>query len=544
MTKAIRSGPEWSEYHWTNDDPPFVPRSTLDVPGVRLVDGPTTSLLRVPRNAENVVQLPCDPPNVRYLPADAVMPARALFPHQREAANKIVTRGCLLLADDLGLGKTSSAAVAAESVSRAHQNRPVVILAPKYLRASWKRELTALGLLKEEKEWLALEGKSGKLIADPSGVRWIFVHPEIAHSWQVWLGLIRPVVAIVDEAHLYRNPRSLRGKAAEMVANGALMRTVLTATPVPNRLSEMHHLLSLVTGPWTWGTWVQFCQRYCGGTHSGYGWSEGDPTNTDELQRRLEGVYLRRTKEEVGLNLPPLTRQVITVDMDEASIQKYQVTLGGYEPKAIVRALLEGRASERALEYLMALRKITSRAKERSTAEHVRSLLDQGENVVVFTWERKAAERLGEMIEGDGDGRTAYVIHGGIDQQTRDALVESFQTSAGRGTFVVATYGALGVGVTLTKARCLVLHDLDWVPATMLQGEGRVHRIGSTRNVQSFWMCAKDTIDEIIAKLVTRKAEAIAAIGDQAPRSLAELFGAEFDDVKSVDDLVRWSETW
>ena len=81
-------------------------------------------------------------------------------------------------------------------------------------------------------------------------------------------------------------------------------------------------------------------------------------------------------------------------------------------------------------------------------------------------------------------------------------MVDKFQ--AGISSCFVSTFGAGGVGITLTAARTIILLDRPWTPGDALQAEDRVRRIGQTREVRSIWMRAFQ-VDEQIDNLIKHK---------------------------------------
>lgn len=68
----------------------------------------------------------------------------------------------------------------------------------------------------------------------------------------------------------------------------------------------------------------------------------------------------------------------------------------------------------------------------------------------------------------------------------------------------VSTYGAGGVGLTLTAAHTIILLDRPWTPGEAQQAEDRVRRIGQTKPVRSIWMVAFD-LDKQIDTLLEQK---------------------------------------
>ncbi len=532
-------GNQWVNILWEHEEGIVVPPDALLIPGVKLSSTMTGSKLEVPINAAHLPQLRA---LTQHTPRPVMTPKSLagleLYLHQEQGVHTAMRNGSLLLGDEMGLGKTAQAAVFAREM---RGNSFTLIIGPRYLRETWRAEIERLFPGEKFVALSGLHGDTSKLETPIDGAKWVFCHPDILKAWWPKLQRWHPKTGILDEAHLFKNLRSQRGKIVEIVMATILYKILLTGTPIPNRLSEFLSLLSLTTGPWTWGTYNAFLQRYAGAIHSGYGWVETSPTQTEELQERLSGVYLRRTKTEVGLELPPLRRQIISVDLDEASHTKLSEVLSGYDLRALLRALFEARLGRDAISWVNRIRKVTSRAKLATTVSLANSLLEQAQSVVIFTWEREMAEKIAAKLDN-----APFVVHGAHVQEHRDAMVREFQSAQVQSNYraraIVATYGSLSVGVTLHAASAVIMHDLDYVPSTLLQAEARVHRIGLKHSVMSYWVIASDTIDEAIARIITRKAPAIGVSGDGAPNSLAEMLGKELLDAESIQDWIEWSQ--
>lgn len=68
----------------------------------------------------------------------------------------------------------------------------------------------------------------------------------------------------------------------------------------------------------------------------------------------------------------------------------------------------------------------------------------------------------------------------------------------------ILTFGAGGVGITLTAAHTIILVDRPWTPGEAQQAEDRVRRIGQTKPVTSIWMVAFD-LDKQIDSVLEQK---------------------------------------
>lgn len=511
-----------------------------DLPGVVWgeVDHEGDVVMRITRNALGVVRerglLPAEPDFRHHVPQTQPVVLNApLFKHQREAVERATRRGALLLGDVMGLGKTRSALAIGASVQQ--PGRPTLIVGPKYVESIWRAEIAALGL-EPELFWAARGADPSKRPVTP-GAKWLFCHYDILRHWWNALSFNRFSAVLFDEAHLVKNPRSARGKSATLVTPGTAVRVVLTGTPVQNHLSEAHALLSLATGPGTWGREFDFRRRYCGAFQNDFGWQDSSQTHVDELQQRLDDVYLRRDTSVLEEKLPERVRRKVEVDLPESQAASVAELLKGYTPRQIFEALRKSAAGCDTLGWLMRLRKATSRAKFQTTVELANSILEQGDSVLVFTWQREMAERIAEGTEGQSG---AFCVHGEFSQVERDRRVAQWKAHV-EPRALVATYGTLSTGHTLTKANHVIFHDLDLVPANMLQAEARVYRIGATRPVQSWWTVARGTLDPFIFNLVNRKAPATAVFGDLGTGELGDFFG---DDalVDEIAALIAHSE--
>ena len=459
--------------------------------------------------------------------------ARQLRPYQREAARFLCATGGGMLCDQMGLGKTTSAIVAAETLRRrVDAGAPVLVIGPKFVRATWKRELLENGAIASPSEFFFATGvkPTREQERELQTARYWFVHYEILEAWRHVLTrplyAKRPVVAIVDEGHWIRNPKAKRTKAVLASAGIARHRILLTGTPLANRVEDLWVPLTFVDGMGAWGTAFSFASRYTIFQKDQYGWKSHGPARMPEFQHRLSRSYLRREVADVGAEIPDLTRERMLVEPTKdfsAAIKKWA---GGDMDRALSRledALAAGALGSETLSALTEWRKWTSSVKVPETAALTASLLVEGESVVVFVWQRETAEELARavgkaLVSSREDKATfsyrAHVVHGGIPQATRDAAVEAFQTYAGP-QVIFATIEALKEGVTLHAARRVIIHDLDWIPATLLQAEARVHRLGQKRACVATWMVVERSADELIARHLLQKANAMtAAIGD------------------------------
>jgi len=97
-----------------------------------------------------------------------------------------------------------------------------------------------------------------------------------------------------------------------------------------------------------------------------------------------------------------------------------------------------------------------------------------------------------------------------MDGSTRDraAVINQFQDPEGPPVFLISLKAG-GVGLNLTAADTVILHDPWWNPAAEQQASDRAHRIGQTRPVLVLRMVVKDTVEDLIMRLQDRKRELV-----------------------------------
>mmetsp|Transcript_3836 Transcript_3836/g.11131 ORF Transcript_3836/g.11131 Transcript_3836/m.11131 type:complete len:95 (-) Transcript_3836:161-445(-) len=61
------------------------------------------------------------------------------------------------------------------------------------------------------------------------------------------------------------------------------------------------------------------------------------------------------------------------------------------------------------------------------------------------------------------------------------------------------------MGINLTSADTVILHDLDFNPSLDRQAEDRCHRIGQTKAVRVIKLVTRGTVDENILHIQTEK---------------------------------------
>lgn len=196
--------------------------------------------------------------------------ARArFFPYQFKPLLKFLENPLqrLLIADDVGLGKTIEAGyILRELKARMPVERSLFVV-PARLRTKWKNELERRF---DEPSEVVSAGDFRRRFLDPldhglepPSFAWIISYeslrlPDITERMSVLQPHIDLVV--VDEAHRVRNPDTQQHRAIRALATSADAMLFLTATPIQTGIENMFQLLRLLD-PGSFADFASFCQQ-------------------------------------------------------------------------------------------------------------------------------------------------------------------------------------------------------------------------------------------------------------------------------------------
>jgi hypothetical protein len=421
-----------------------------------------------------------------------------LKPFQRAGVEYLLAQRRAFLADEQGLGKT----IEAIATLAADDAFPAIVVCPASLKLNWMREL---------ERWLPgrsarmLSGTSGGAAQAPADIT--VVNYEIVAARIEQLRALAPRAVVIDESHYCKNPGAKRTQAvgrlsAAVPSDGLVL--ALTGTPVMNRPPELISQLRILGRLADFGSGAQFGKRFRG------------PDAHQRLHWHLRArCFVRRLKIDVLPQLPPKTRAVVPVELDnmaeyrlaEQDIVAWLRTqpLDLRELDARVAAALR---AER-LVRLNALKLLAARGKLPAALSWIHDFLSSGERLVVFARHREVQQAMLERFP------SALHILGADSQRARDASLRDFQAPDDSGNqLIVCSIEVAGQGITMTRASNVAFLELDWTPAKHDQAEDRCHRIGQASAVNVSYLLAADTIDETIAALLERKRGVIGAVTD------------------------------
>lgn len=428
--------------------------------------------------------------------------------YQRFAAAQVEIRGGLLLADDLGLGKT----VTGICPMAVPANLPAVVVYPAALPNHWPEKLAEFA--PNLRVHHIRKGQPYPLTKQPRQRitdLWDTLPDVILvsyHKLRGWAEVLGEIVqyAVFEECQQLRSPDSEIYRACCYLAAHARLRMGLTATPIYNYGSEFYHVVNPLI-PDCLGGYDEFLREWCIGGSVG----EKPRLKDSELfgtYLRREGVMLRRTRSEVGRELPELAKIPHEIESDSAALAR--ITGNAIALAKTILAANEAYRGEKmhaAGELDRLVRQATGVAKAPYVAEFVRLLIESGQQVLLFGWHREVysiwQEKLAEfnpvMYTGSESPKET--------QAAKDAFI------AGESQVMLISLRA-GAGIDGLQHVCstVVFGELDWSPGVHEQCIGRVHRDGQTLPVQAFFLISDEGSDPIVSDVLGVKREQIEGV--------------------------------
>ena len=425
--------------------------------------------------------------------------------------------GRALVADDMGLGKT----IEALSFIQIHREKtPVTVICPASLKLNWEEETAKwlpdpdIELLSGERPWKT-EGN------------FLILNYDIAFAWIEELKRRKIQILILDEAHKIKSNKARRTKSVKIIAKGIPYLLGLTGTPIENRPIEIYNIWKLID-PTNCPAWNYFIYRFCNAKNNGFGLDVNGASNISELHTLLKNsVMIRRLKRDVLKELPGKTFSFIPMELNntkeykeaERSFIDYIRQTQGDEVAEKLRRVEQ-------LARIEGLKQLAVKGKLNQVIEWVKDFLETGNKLVVFTSHHFTIDALSEAFP------TGTVMFDGrcTDLQKQQAK-NDFQNNDEIRLFL-GNLKSAGEGITLTASSNVAIIELPWSPKTIDQAGDRVDRIGQKFAVNIYYLLAKNTIEEKIARLLDQRRKMTDGIVDGKETEQESLLGELMKEYK------------
>jgi superfamily II DNA or RNA helicase len=480
------------------------------------------------------------------------------FWYQVETVRKVLKqfRGRVLLADEVGLGKTIEAGMVLKEYLLRGMVESVLVLTPASLVGQWREELeTKFDIACATTHDALLRSDPGRFWSQKRVIASIAQARRGEHAQRLLTHNFDLVV--VDEAHHLRDRSSQTYKLVDGLNKRFLL--LLSATPVQNDLTELYNLLTLLK-PGIFKTLKEFKAA-----HVTAG-KPRQPANPERLRELMRSAMIRNTRAVVALKLPRRHAATVRVDGTEGEREAYLdlaaaardlagggnagrhrlavrhlLAAAGSSPAAAAGAtmrFIEGRPNTPASDNL-AWRALAQRWRALAVGGKEGALLDllrrnPQEKKLVFVHYRETLDHLAGLLARHGIAFARF--DGSLSGPDKDAAIAAFRDEVP----VLLCTESGGEGRNIQFCNTLINFDVPWNPMAIEQRIGRIDRIGQKREVFVFNLVTRGTLEEQVLHLLDEKISMFELVVGEVG---AILGGIEED--KDFADLVldAWLET-
>jgi superfamily II DNA or RNA helicase len=437
-----------------------------------------------------------------------------LLPYQLDGIAFAAGAGRAVLADDMGLGKTIQAIGVTELLAQEASLKKVLVICPASLKSQWRNEVQRF----VDRDVQLIAGQTAGR-ADQYRNNCMFtvcnyeqVLKDIQAIEQVPWDLI-----ILDEGQRIKNWEAKTSRVVKGLRSRFAL--VLSGTPLENRLDELYSVVQFIDDR-RLGPGFRFFNQHRIVDEKGHvlGYR-----NLDVLRERLRPILLRRTREQVRLEVPERTTEIIRIPPTEeqkALHDTHMQTVATIVAKKFLTEmdLLRLRMSlmmcRMAADGTFLVTKSKDEPNFSSKLDRLAGLFDDiaaepDRKVVLFSEWTTMLDLIEPLLT---QRELAFVrLDGSVPQKHRQELVNTFQTDPNCRLFLTTNAGS--VGLNLQAANTVINVDLPWNPAVLEQRIGRAHRMGQTQPVQVFVLVTEQTLEEnLLATLSAKKELALAAL--------------------------------
>lgn len=419
----------------------------------------------------------------------------AIRQYQTQAIEVLKRRKRLLLGDEGGLGKTI---VCAGFLVSEPESLPAAVICDAHMQRQWKEKIEQFTELKVH---LIKKGSAYDL---PKADVYVFRVSQVA-GWSDIFATEFFKSATYDEPQSLRTGTSTnKGVACKVLSAHTKYHLGLTGTPVYNYGDEMWKIMQFIDDS-VLGEWDDFTREWC------YPISNGKYriTNPKALGSYLREQYamIRRTKKDVGQQLPKVSRIVEHVDYDEKAVQAVEDLARMLAIKATTASFVERGNAVRELDVMV--RKATGVSKAKTVAAYARMIVESGEPVVLWGWHRDVYDIWNsELID------LKPAMYTGSESVTQKENAKA-RFLKGETDILIMSLRS-GAGIDGLQHRCCtgIFGELDWSPGIHQQCIWRLDRDSQKNPVTAFFLVTDDGSDPPIMDVLGIKSSEAQSIVD------------------------------
>jgi len=426
-----------------------------------------------------------------YVPVPAALNSGEHARHyQLQARDMLMQMKRLLLTDHMGLGKTVSAILCMLFGAC----RPAAVVCQTHLPIQWKREI-------ERFTGLTVHiVKTRKAYNLPPADVYIFKYTSLS-GWVDLFGTSFFKLAVFDECQELRCTGSDKYNAALALSNNVNYCLAMSGTPIYNYGIEVYNILNLIK-PGCLGEVSDFIWEWCKGNLK-----EVDDPKALGTYLRENMLMLRRTREDVGRELPVVNKLVYEVEYDQHEVKKVE-KLAQQLALATTTGSFMARG-EAARELDIRVRHATGVSKALSVSAWVRMFLETGEPIVLAGWHREVYDIwLKELADFN-----PVMYTGSESPKQKDEAAAKF-IAGETNLFIISLRSGVGLDGLQKRCKTVVYGELDWSPKVHDQLTARLDRDGQQEQVTAIFLVTNWGSDPVVIDMLGVKSSQAHGIVD------------------------------
>lgn len=458
--------------------------------------------------------------------------------------DRLIKYNMSFVADSVGLGKTIQAIGVMKYFYNKSDIKKTVIVCKKSIKKQWKNEIN---------KFIDFDGDI-YIIGKETPKKRKKIYDEINNNTNNTIlitnyhTLIKDFenyncdMVVFDEVHTAKKYKGVINTACSKVAQNSEHCLFLTGTPVMNNPEDIYGIVS-IKDPNYFGDYKTFSKTHVIKEMYKGEWKSVAYKNLDILRDKVQNIILRRTENEVKMDLPKvLPPKEIFCDLDsvqkkcleKASETQFKITT---QKDKLLKYVKENKDDEKAKEKLnilrgrekgqIAIEQIIANSpflfnysksigikksyedltpgpdylssKVETFLDIINEILESGEKAIVFTKYETVVRYLYSLLKKKTILSCPYT--GKMKEDARDRSVELFTTTNTHNVFIGTE--AAAEGLNLQASNHVIIFDSPYNDSMITQMIGRARRAGSKySNVHVYKLITVGSIDENLKERV------------------------------------------
>lgn len=422
--------------------------------------------------------------------------------------------GNVILADEVGLGKTIQGCLMVKELIKRGLAKRILIIVPPALVYQWHRELDQ----KFNEQFSVFDSDTGwhpkKMI--------VSLHTARMRKNIQTLADYHYDVVIVDEANCLSQKSGSKGSLWDVIYSLQKKYLILiTATPFRYHLSELYNMVTLVR-PGQFLDYNSFSSRFISP------WDSTRAVNTTELKRALDEVMIRTRRRDVWGGAERKRHVFNIVVKREKNVSDYYWKSMQACKYLYHHAVKQGvQALDSSREATIGTPLTTDYPPDNFLENKLAALEDilkknPSDKIIVFSMIKDTLIWLKDQL--CRSNRRIFLYQG--DRWRKEKTVVDFLNSSNG---ILLADETASKGRNLQKAHIIVNYDIPWNPSDLEQRMGRVSRMGQKKEIFIYNMVAEDSVQEMILDLYTDKLDMFRLVVGELSSMLSDKEEIDFE---------------